>query len=344
MTATAQPGNTGQLLVRNKCGTEHVAMPVGKFGRDFPEIFQRIRVMDARPDTTRIGIVRVGRVMQDEVRFHASAGEQLTNYLNAAYTKPSGRYSLLIVLKDLWISTPDSFEARVHNEWNLRFRVEAYLTGKNGYCPLTRIDSTLIGIRGLVASEVAQARLRDLFDVFMDKVATVDFDKDRKSVTFEQIDSFNRSRFAYPMDTATQYTKGVYATVEDFWNNSPSVFNYTIDKDPSGNSELNIPDETGKLYFNHTVWGYCDGSQPYVMMDGNLFPVFNIGHQFYVMGSKEYRKRDYRMGYSMGIIPLTAIAGTYLAVSATAAIDVKGNTSRTLRIFRIDPATGKVTE
>ena len=146
------------------------------------------------------------------------------------------------------------------------------------------------------ASVVAARQLKDLLDTFMVQVAVLDLEKERRLVTRRQIDSFNRANFDYPMDTATSFAKGVYATAEDFWKNAPSITNYSIDTDKSGHSELNIPDATGKMYYTHTVWGFCDGAQRYAMMDGNLFPIFLVGHQFYVLGSKEYHKRQYTAG------------------------------------------------
>jgi hypothetical protein len=36
--------------------------------------------------------------------------------------------------------------------------------------------------------------------------------------------------------------------------------------------------------------------------------------------------------------------GTYFSASATAGADISGGTTRTLRIFRVDPVTGMITE
>ncbi|HXD78186.1 MAG TPA: hypothetical protein VN616_10290 [Puia sp.] len=342
---TAQSGGSGQQIIQKKCGVDHINLPLDKYGQGYPKLFRHIRVVDARPDTLRMGIVRIGGTRQHELQFREAPAAQPGDYLDAAYAKASGRLSLLIVLKDVWISTPDSFQSRWNNEWNIRFRVEAYLSGRDGFQPLTRMDSTVEKLHGPDTRIVAQQQLRELFDVFMGQVAASDFARQRPSVSYTQIDSFNRTRFAYPMDTATVFPKGVYATVDDFWNNSPSILKYSVDTDAGGNLELNLPDETGKLIFNHTVWGYCDGSRPYVMMDGNFFPIFNSCHQFYVMGSKEYRRRTYSAGYTMGMItPFAAIPGAFVTVSATASVDMEGKTMRTLRIFRIEPETGRVIE
>jgi hypothetical protein len=83
--------------------------------------------------------------------------------------------------------------------------------------------------------------------------------------------------------------------------------NYTIDKDPLGKPQLNVPGENGKMTFTHTAWGYCDGNQVFAMMDADLFTVFVVGHQFYVLGSREY-SHEYmssgliRPGVPMGVI------------------------------------------
>ncbi len=345
--AAAQPGGIGQKLIQKKCGVDRIPLPLGKYGNDFPELFQQISVIDARPDTCRIGIVRTSRTGQNEVLFHSPVSQQLTGYLNAAYSRPAGRYQLLIVLKDFWISVPDSFGAKAYFELNIRFRMEAYLKVNDAYGPLVRFDSTVTRLRGLAVSSMATEEVRELFDQLMGQVAAADLARDSRLVTYQQIDSFNRARFAYPIDTATRLVKGVYATVDEFRENAPSILNYTIDKDPSGKPQLNVADESGKMYFNHTAWGFCDGDQVYVMMDGNLFPVFTVGHQFYVMGSKEYRQKTRRVGYSMGtIVPIGSILGmgTYFSATATAGVDVSSGVTRTLRIFRVDPVTGLVTE
>jgi hypothetical protein len=345
--ATAQPDGIGQKLIQKKCGVDRVSLPLDKYGSGFPELFQEISVIDARPDTSRIGIVRTSRKGQNEVLFHSPVSQQLTGYLNAAYSKPAGHYQLLIVLKDLWVAFPDSFEIKAHFEYTFRLRAEAYVKTGEGYGPLMRFDSTVTGLHGLAVSPVVTNQLRELLDFFMGQVAATDLASERRLVSYRQIDSFNRAQFSFPIDTVTRLVKGVYATADEFLNNAPSIQNYVIDKDPAGKSELNIADADGKLYFNHTAWGFCDGDQVYAMMDGNLFPIFKVGHQFYVMGSKEYVHKTGRYGASiMSVIPIGSVLGmsAYFAVGATAGVDVDKGTTRTLRRFRVDRVTGKITE
>lgn len=344
--AAAQPDSVGNQLIEKKCGVERVLLLPGKYGRDFPELFRQISIIDARPDTSRIGIVRTGRRGQNEVLCFLPVSQQLTRYLNAAYSRPAGRYQLLIVLKDLWIAVPDSFDIHAHLEWNVRFRVEAYVKANDGYRPLMRLDSTVTGLRGKVASDVATDQVGALFDFFMAQVASADLDRDRRVVSYQQIDSFNRVQFAYPMDHATRLVKGVYATYDEFRDNAPSILNYTIDTDPLGKPQLNIPGENGKMTFNHTAWGYCDGNQVYVMMDADLFSVFAVGHQFYVLGAREYSHKYTPSGAGRIGSPIEFTLGPIVTAAAFPGStgDVTSATTHILRILRVDPITGKVAD
>jgi hypothetical protein len=321
-TASAQITGTGQHLIKKKCGTDHISLSPEKYGQGYPDLFHSIRVVDFRRDTSRIGIVRVGNKSQDQVLFGLPVSVQVKEYLDAAYGRAKGSHSLLIVLKDLWISAPDSLVGRNYNQWNLAFHAEAYLMAKDGYQPLTFIDTVLEGLRGLSIQATAEENLRELIAAFMDQLATQDLDRDRMNVSYRQIDSFGRVRFSYPMDTATQFVNGVYTSIEEFRNNSPSIAKYELSKDGSGNFDLRIPDENGQLYLTHTVWGYCDGKQAYVMIQGSLYPVFMVGHQFYVLGSKEHR---YSRLWVEGV-------------------QLTDDLVKTLRLFRVDIDSGKVAE
>jgi hypothetical protein len=257
------------------------------------------------------------------VLFRLPVSVQVKEYLDAAYARAKGSHSLLIVLKELWISAPDSLVGRNYNQWNLAFHAEAYLMAKDGYQPLTFIDTTLEGLSGLSIQATAEDNLREVFAAFMDQLARQDLDgRDRMNVSYRQIDSFSQVRFSYPMDTATQFVNGVYTSIEEFRNNSPSIAKYELSKDGAGNFDLRIPDENGQLYLTHTVWGYCDGKQAYVMIQGSLYPVFMVGHQFYVLGSKEHRYFRFW------------VEGVQLTEDLV----------KTLRLLRVDMDSGKVAE
>jgi hypothetical protein len=334
----AQTGDAGQQLIRKKCGAEHISLPLDKNAALYPTIFDSIRVLDFRRDTSRIGLISTGRNAQDEVLFHWPAADQLARYMYAGYSSSQGGQSLLVVIKDLWISDPQGYVNLNNPFWTLYFRLEAYLKKKDGYIPLTYLDTTVQRMSGYSLPHAAAHQLPGLIDMFMQKVAALDQLggwAEKRTISYEQIDSFSRTRFDYPMDTVMHLMKGVYVNVEEFRNNAPSILQYELSNDKSGNMELRIPDENGHLYYTHTVWGFCDGKQAYVMMDGNLFPVFPVQHQFYVLGSKVYR--DKKVWVPL-YIPLGPLAFAYGFTS------VSENVVRSLRLFRLDSRTGMVTE
>jgi hypothetical protein len=340
--AIGQPSDAGQQLIKTKCRTEHVALPLSSNLPPFPQEFSSITVLDLRSDTSRIGVINDGEHRQKEVLFQAPVDKQLSSYLNAGYSSPKGSHGLLVVVKNLWISeSPVQTDHMFSQEyWDIAFRFEAYLKDSDRYIPLTYLDTSVTG-SAMYSSAMVGRHIPGLINAFMDKVAAHDLDVDlvaKRAISWDQIDSFCRTRFDYPIDTAKKWVKGVYANIDEFRNNQPSAYSYELSKDKSGDLELRIREENGQLYYTHTAWGLCDGNQLYLMMDGNLFPLFFVHHQFYVLGSKVYTNKKIYVPLFL-LTPGPAMTKDY--ISGWGAIDV--GTMRSLRLFRLDPKTGDVT-
>ncbi|MBS1663190.1 MAG: hypothetical protein JST68_19260 [Bacteroidetes bacterium] len=137
-----------------------------------------------------------------------------------------------------------------------------------------------------------------------------------------------------PISTCGLPYKGVYTNIDEFRNNAPSITGYEVTKDKQANLELRIRDIDGNLYYSHTMWGFCDGQQIYVMMDGNLFPIFSVQHQMYVLGSKEYRTSKIPLLFLVPLSP--GIAYLYGVATYDAAVLLK------LDLFRLNMETGEV--
>lgn len=95
---------------------------------------------------------------------------------------------------------------------------------------------------------------------------------------------------------------------------------------------LHMKDEQGKLYYTRKMWGFCDGQQTYVMMDGNLFPIFTHNRAYYVYGSKEYMVKKYSAPLFF-LLPVAYVLG---------AVPVSEKVFRKLRFFRLDMETGDI--
>jgi hypothetical protein len=313
--ALAQSTVEGQQIILKKCKSEHVRIFPDKSGQGYPDLFNEIRVLDARPDTSRIGIVRTGISIQTDILLEGPVAAQLTGYLNTTYARPKGSHSLLIVLKNLWIAS----------SYHFRFHVDAYLQAGDGFMPLISMDSTLHFLKGETAASMAEIQTREMFAEFMDRLASGDLDKERRTVSAGQIDSFNQARFAYLMDTATHLEKGCYRSFQEFLNNTPSIGNAEFTTDKNGDFALRIPDENGQLSYTRTVWGYCDGS---------LFPIFTVYHQLYVLGSIEYRRKRIFVPFLIPLGPGALIGVTHIDLGV----------AKSLRILRINANNGHVIE
>jgi len=329
-----------QRFIQKKCSIVHASLPLDKNAVvAYPVLFDTIRVIDYRPDTSRLGIVGSEPGYQQDIRYHRPVAAQLSAFLNAGYTYPKGGYHLLVVVKNLWVSNRSDrrFRPKDAPAWDVSFRFEAYAQVHDGYVPITFLDTLVTGT-GETAAFVMRRVVPNLISIFMDKLASRDVDVDvvaKRTISYEQIDSFCRVRFDYPMDTATALAKGVYTSVDEFISNRPSVTQYELSKDKVSEVALSIPDGNGHFVYTHTAWGFSDGTQAFVMMDGNLFPILRVHHQFYVLGSNEYRSHKVWVPFFSPLGPAASIVGM-TAVSE--------NVSRTLRLFRLDVNSGEVTE
>ncbi|HWB94783.1 MAG TPA: hypothetical protein VG605_23165, partial [Puia sp.] len=245
-----QPGDAGQKLIREKCIAVHASLPMDRFAvKNYPILFDSIEVVDYRSDTSRIGIVGTKPRTQKEILFHRPVNQQLSAYLNAGYTNARGGYRLLVTIRDLWVSNATNAGYSAFDEpfFDLSFRLEAYLRVQNEYVPITLLD-TVVTEPGRTASFMASRIVPALVSRFMDKVADHDLDVDivaRKTISYHQVDSFCRSRYDYPMDTATVLVKGVYSNVGEFLDNHPFVTQYRLSKDRGANLTLSTPDGQG---------------------------------------------------------------------------------------------------
>jgi len=341
MTARPQKDSSCQALIKKRYGSTYIQLPETRKKYTSPAIFNDIQVADCRRDTSRLGLATRG-IFKGQILFHTTAADAMTAYFRQHFVNPKGSLFLLVVIKDLWLfddedsTIIESFKREVFTKprGNIALRCEAYLRIGERYMPLTYLD-TLVSSTTHTAVGMGESKLSELLFLFMNKVVGIDFDavsKRRRIISYNAIDSFSRSRYNYPMDTVTAPQKGVYASVDEFLNNRPSIADYEIVKNRNTEMELHIRDEEGKLYYTHKMWGFSDGTHCFVMMDGTLFPILPVQHTFYVLGSKEYKAL--RAPAPLFIPFPGGFLYGYTAVSETII--------KKLNLFRLDVQSGEV--
>lgn len=324
----------GRQFLNEKCQPRYLSS-FGKKKYTSPAI-KDLEVVDFRPDTSRMGFLTTHK--WKDIRFRKSLRQELHSYLNGSYAHPGGTQSFLIIIKKYWLfdtvmAAPIFDLVNPVGKGRIIFRAEAFLKTPTGFAPYAYLDTVVTSPASAV--HMAHKKLPLLLAVLMEKVANT---KEAEVLSRNRyysrttLDSMNKKRFAYPMDTALVLRKGVYASLEEFKNNRPSILNYQVEKNSEGHMDLFLKDEAGKLYFSRKMWGYCDGEHCYAMMDGNLFPILPVDHAFYVFGSREYQRKQTS-------VPLFAVLpGAYLVAMEP----VAETAVRKLSLFHLDVQTGQI--
>jgi hypothetical protein len=329
--AHAQKDSLHAKFIKNKCSRIHIHIMPSSRKNPNPPYFANFKVVDFRADTSRLGFWAENKSRRELV-FETNTSDVLTSYLNKVFSHSTGTQSFLVIIKKLWLYDEKMNGSQI-GLGRMNIRLEAFLRTPGGLVPYTYLDTAISSRVSII--QAGGFKVAHVLQALVDKIAQLDestVTRSKNAFSFAQLDSMNRKKFMYAMDTATVLNAGVYANLEEFRNNRPSLFNYEIIPDENGLRQVYLKDEKGQSYFSHTIFGYCDGKQSYAMMDGNLFPIYSVQHAYYVFGSKEYKIKTTVIPVLLPIGPLAL--GGMMPISETAV--------RRLRFFNLDVYTGDI--
>jgi len=311
-------------------------------------LFSRFEVLDERPDTARVGIhsgFKFLRSANKQLVLDRPVKEEITDYFNRHFARPGAPYTALVVLRTLWLSDINYIREDMvkdpdkrFEKTNIRLRAEVYAVRKEGYMPLFRFDS----------SQLSKKTSYSLWGNDLADSASLVIARRSGTGRFAQradIVQYNESRFSLPITKDTIFPKGVYASFEEFRSNTPSIANFEITKEKN-NDILYIKEASGNSYYSHTVWGYSDGKNIYIMKDGSLHQAWREGKSFYLLGPiDKYNEPLY--------VPGTYVPGTSFTAPNGHVVTTPGNhvgeitqpggfRSAGTRIFTIDMDTGDI--
>ncbi len=376
---SAADAQSGSML---NMGNKSISIALRAKGpeKDRRSLFQSIEVIDARPDTSLIGIHTENRMLpQTRLRQLVLSGPvaaSVRDWLGALFAGPGAEYKVLVVIRKLWVSDVSySYREREaqedpefrDNKINIRLKAEIYASKEDGrYTPVLRYDTVLVMAK-FGYNKIGES-LSDLLQQLGDTLSSPDIDRKwsrNRLIGRGDIDRFNHSSFDYPIFRDSTLIKGVYASYSEFLNNSPSLHNYELVKEKN-NSLLYTRDDAGHSYYNHNAWGICDGKGLYVMVEGFLFPIFRDQYAFYLSGFIETKKNPNDQvkafgtsgpngqqgaghtgaagyaGKQMNAVP----GGFYPTVGVTTLISAEMNdrnaVKRQTRVFTIDADTGLI--
>jgi len=314
-------------------------------------LFNHFEVIDQRPDTGRIGLHinkgAAGHARDRQLVFARPAATEIADWLNQHFTRPNAPYTGLIVLRTLWLSDakypledlmrdPHKQQERTH----IRLKAEVYAGKDSNYMPIFRFDTLFYTIKAVYSIHSPYSDWeRDLAEILGGLADSASFLADQKhdydrQIPLEAIHQFNQSRFVSPIDDSPNLTRGVYASFEEFRNNTPSIQNSEI-KIEDAKLLLYIKEPNGRSYYSHDAWGYCDGKNVFVMRDGILRIAWKEGKAFYFSLSATTMSDGKPMNLP-GAVPLGIAAPNAIVTSNM------NFSSRNRNIYTIDMDTGSI--
>lgn len=257
--------------------------------------FSKIRIIDSRPDTSKIGYVDVRGGLTSKKRSfervllqngNGNAIEKYyADYFSSAFAKND--FELLIVMKRFWLSANIiSNERRIEaansvgSTERLYCKWEYYLGQHGKYLPIKRIDTVFLIIEDLERYDyyktekerqlIFKGVLNGMVEVLDYSNAMKQFD-DQPKKTLDEIHAFNDRINMIPVLQDSVVHRGVYLSFDDFKNNRPSIIDFQEKKMHYGrinqNTEIYLEDMKGETISNY--WGYSDGKEFRYGMLGN---------------------------------------------------------------------------
>ncbi|HEY4109368.1 hypothetical protein [Puia sp.] len=274
--------------------------------------FNHFEVIDQRADTARIGIhtfiPTFGHSRNRQLIFRQPVASEIAGYLNKSFARPGAHWSALIVLRNLWLSDanylredkvkdPEVMTHRTH----IRLKAEIYAYNDSFYVPIIRFDTLQTYKRSNPYNNwnsyysLWENDLTAVLTGMTDSASSLTLIRAERGrrLQLDEIRQFNRSRFDPAITGSVSPVPGVYASFQEFRDNTPSIQSFEVRQEKDGRL-LYVKDKNGASQYCHDAWGYCDGKTIFIMREGRLFPVWKEGKAFYFYSQayKEWTMQD----------------------------------------------------
>ncbi len=294
------------------------------------KIIGEVEVLDARVDTTHIGVFTPRTGFLNPTKWIFSNNETLAKVLSH---KLSGDYNknnrLLLVVRDFWLTDNFAQSVAEKREANrpivqaakLTMKVDLYIQQGDTYQPLVRIDTAIWSRVAITKSayEISDTALT-IITQKSEQVITTGIYIKRKPVTLNAIMQQYMTGNTPSAFENKKPIKGIYYTFTQFLQNQPVLEAFQVYPYNHQLSLLYGVNEIGDQYLKHNVWGVFDGDHYYIMQDGNLFKLYFEGKAMYWMGLKNYA---IKLRGIPAIIPLGGGLLSYGTVSTSVKVDLQ---------------------
>jgi hypothetical protein len=270
--------------------------------------FKKIEVINNLPDSTNLGYIP-SEVMND--RKYIKPSGALTNWLQGFVNKQFGSNadakanSLLWVIQGLSMGT-DSINKEVYSY--LKLKADIYSGTNEDYQLVNTFDSTWLVNGDADFGQLIATAFIELYKNSVEQgkgTANTRFQQELVKPASTKDNIINQLKLShnYPILKATEYSRGVYTSLEEFKNNEPSITNFYADVNKKNNQvELYqiMADSSSQRIAK--AWGISISNELYFYADGQLYPIEKSGNTFYMAKYLEPRTRKNQAIYWRQII------------------------------------------
>jgi len=245
-------------------------------------------VVDARDDTVRVGVIQKG-MLNKKVEANLATGcrQHLADYLKYIMPPQEGLDSVVLVINELKISEKTTMSSETGT---LTYRYSFLLVHEGELFDILELHDA-ISEKGMDVTNKHESRIRRSLLKSLTRLSAVDF---TTALTKPRILDSVRSVKVYAIQTAEKPVKGIYQTLDEFCNNSPSIVReFEIRRKSKGarvwlgtveNKPFYINESGERVKIKEDIWGFSDGNKCYIKIKAEYFELINRNGVFEYWG------------------------------------------------------------
>jgi hypothetical protein len=298
--------------------------------------FSEITIIDARPDTMKLGYLYTSAIHEKQVICtEKNISQMIRSFLSDKFIAPgvSRGDKILGCIRKFWISDFGVDTSR----YNLSLTIEYYLHRDGCFYPFYRFDSSVVlngtaETWGNSINKAISASARKLFHV--DRVNI----QQLQCYSLRQIDSFNYAARNFPILRDKRIQRGVYFSFNQFKRNKPwyPIFGINVEQE---SDVIYVKGRNLKDSAIADAWGFSDGNRLFIRYGGNFYRLFRTGDNFEFFAEDKTQQTP----------PDPYIPGPFISNPIEAGIDVavqkllsKTKKPELLSLYLLDMESGRI--
>lgn len=255
---------------------------------DLPKSFYIDKVFDSRLVKQSVGEVQLGILnSKASAVFNTPLEQELQQFISFHHPKQENQKPVILRINKLWISE----NTTLNSETGSTELLVDFIYQQDSIFYKVYSASNITTYQGLDVTKKHEQKIAQALMECMSKFAVQDFEKLLASAEVlapEQVNAtYSKETVVqnYPILQATNFTKGIYQTLDEFRNNAPSfTTGYELKEQVRGRLMPVATTEDGKKKNIKAAWGFTDGNNLFINYGGVYYPLSFADNQFTFIG------------------------------------------------------------